>query len=162
MIEKTGVATSEMVKEVFPLIDRINEGPVAVIECFKRIPCNPCETACKFNAISIGQDINNRPILDTKKCTGCGSCISKCPGLSIMVVDGSKSENKLHFKIPYEFIPLPEEGKVIEGLNRKGEFICDVKVVKVQNPKSFDRTPIITLEVDRKFMYDFRNIKVVE
>lgn len=160
MLEKTGIPTEEMIKEVFPSINRINKGPVAVIECYQKIPCNPCVTACKFNAINIGDDINNLPKLDREKCTGCGMCVSKCPGLSIMIIDGSKSINTILFKIPYEFIPLPEEGKTVKGLNRKGEHITDAKVLKVQNPKSFDRTPVITLEVDRKYLYKFRNIKV--
>jgi len=49
MLEKTGIATQEMVMNVFPSIERINKGPVAVIECFQNIPCNPCQTACRFN-----------------------------------------------------------------------------------------------------------------
>ena len=33
------------------------------------------------------------------------------------------------------------------------------KVLKVMNPPSFDRTPVITLEVDRRYLYDFRNFR---
>ncbi|HBB28459.1 MAG TPA: 4Fe-4S ferredoxin [Clostridiales bacterium] len=160
MLEKTGIPTKEMIMGVFPSIDKINKGPVAVVECYQNIPCNPCQTACKFNAIYIGDDINNLPELNEDNCTGCGICLSKCPGLSIMVVDGSKSQESVLVKIPYEFLPLPTVGNTVQGLDRTGEHIADVKVVNVLNPKSFDRTPVITIEVDRKYLYDIRNIRV--
>lgn len=160
MLEKTGIPTKEMIMEVFPSIDRINKGPVAVIECYQNIPCNPCQTACRFNAINLGDDINNLPVLNEGNCTGCGICLSKCPGLSIMVVDGSKSQENVLVKIPYEFLPLPIEGSIVQGLDRTGEYITDVRVVNVLNPKAFDRTPVVTIEVDRKYLYDIRNIRV--
>lgn len=162
MFEKTGIPSKEMVMGKFPPIDRINKGPVAVVECYKEIPCNPCQTACKFDAIKVGEDINNIPALNSENCTGCAICLSKCPGLAIMVVDGSKSETTVQIKIPYEFLPLPNAGDVVKGLNREGQYVTDVKVINVLNPKSFDRTPVVTIEADRKFLYELRNIKVVE
>ena len=162
MFEKTGIPSNEMVMGKFPSIDRINKGPVAVVECYKEIPCNPCQTACKFDAIRVGEDINNIPSLNSDNCTGCAICLSKCPGLAIMVVDGSKSETTVQIKIPYEFLPLPAPGDVVKGLNREGKYITDVKVINVLNPKSFDRTPVVTIESDREFLYELRNIRVVE
>lgn len=160
MLEKTGVPTKEQVREIFPDEERINEGPVAVIECYKEIPCNPCETACKFDAIHVGENINTRPEVTEPNCIGCGICLSKCPGLAIMLVDGSKSEDYVHITIPYEFIPLPQKGDIIEGLDRSGEFLEKVEVLNVINPKSYDRTPLVKLKVSRKYMYDFRNIRL--
>ena len=160
MIEKNGVATNEQVKLIFPDIKRINKGSVAVIECYEEIPCNPCFKSCKFDAISDLTDINDIPVVDTEKCTGCGICVYNCPGLAIMMVDGSKSEDYVVFRIPYEFLPLPEENQEVQGLNRKGEYITDAKVLKVQNSKTMDRTPIIHVQVDRRHMYDFRNIRI--
>lgn len=160
MFEKTGIPSKEMIMGKFPSIDRINKGPVAVVECYKQIPCNPCQTACKFNAINVGEDINNIPEVNRDNCTGCAICLSKCPGLAIMVVDGSKSDTTVEIKIPYEFLPLPKEGDVVKGVDREGNCLTDVKIVKVLNPKSFDRTPIVTFEVDRKYIYDVRNIKL--
>lgn len=160
MFEKTGIPSKEMIMGKFPSLDRINKGAVAVVECYKEIPCNPCQTACKFGAIIIGEDINNIPNVYEDNCTGCALCLSKCPGLAIMIVDGSKSKDTIEVRLPYEFLPLPKEGQVVKGLNRAGEYITDVKVLKVLNPKSFDRTPIITIEFDRKFLYEIRNIKV--
>jgi Fe-S-cluster-containing hydrogenase component 2 len=159
MFEKTGIPSAEMIMEKFPSIERINQGAVAVVECYKEIPCNPCQTACKFDAIKVGEDINAIPKVYSENCTGCALCLSKCPGLAIMVVDGSKSLDKIEVKIPYEFLPLPTEGQIVKGLNREGRHITDVRVLKVLNPKSYDRTPVVTIEVDRKFLYEIRNIE---
>lgn len=160
MLEYTGVPTRELIDKVFPSIERINKGPVAVIECFQSIPCNPCSTACNRNAMNKMDDINDLPSLDVEKCNGCGICISRCPGLAIMVVDGSYSDEEVVFRIPYEFLPLPNVGDIVGGLNRSGEYITDCKVIKVQNSKLFDRTPIIDVVVKREYLFDFRNIRV--
>lgn len=162
MLKKTGIPTMENIKSVFPPMERIKQSAVAVIECYQKIPCNPCSTACKRNAIKEFNDINDKPNIDESNCNGCGLCISACPGLAIMVVDGSYSEDKVLFKIPFEFLPFPKEGDIVKGLNRAGEYITDVEVIKVQNPKSFDKTPVVHLAVDKKFLYEFRNIKVEE
>lgn len=159
MFEKTGVATREMVMTKFPPVERINKGPVAVVECYQKIPCNPCQTACPAGAIRIGEDINDIPCRDENRCTGCGVCVAKCPGLSIMIVDGSKSADTVEFRIPYEFLPLPAAGEKVVGLDRAGQPICSAKVIRVLNPPAFDRTPVVTLEVERKYLYDFRNFR---
>ncbi len=159
MLEKTGIPTMEDINKVFPSDERLNKGPVAVIECFQNIPCNPCYTACKFGAIKKFKDINDLPNIDHEKCTGCGLCISKCPGLSIMVVDMTYSDDEALIRIPYEFLPLPEEGEIVKGLDREGKYISDVTVVKVLNPKSFDRTPVISIAVKKDMIRTIRNIR---
>jgi len=160
MLEVNGIATEEQIMKVFPSIETINKGPVAVIECFQKIPCNPCTTSCKFNAINMGDDINNLPQVSSEKCVGCGVCLGKCPGLAIMLVDGSKSEDFVHMTIPYEMMPVPEKGQIVKGLDREGNYLDDVEVLRVLNSKSLDRTLVVTLEVPRNLLYDFRNIEV--
>ena len=76
-----------------------------------------------------------------------------------MIVDGSKSAETVEFRIPYEFLPLPEAGEKVTGLDRAGKPICEAKVIRVMNPASFDRTPVVTLEVSREYLYDFRNFR---
>jgi Fe-S-cluster-containing hydrogenase component 2 len=160
MFEQTGVPEKEMILEKFPSIERINKGPAAVIECYRRIPCNPCETACRQNAITVGEDINNIPVIDHDSCTGCKVCLSKCPGLAIMIVDGSRSTYTVEISLPYEFLPLPQKGDIVDALDRSGNFVTKARVTGVLNPKSFDRTPVITIEADRKYLYDIRNIRM--
>jgi len=162
MLEKTGVASKEQIANCFPTMERLIKGPVAVIECFQRIPCNPCATSCIRGAIVPFDDINDLPNLNHEACNGCSFCVFNCPGLAIMVVDYTYSETQVSFKIPYEFLPLPVKGTTVTGLNRKGEVICDCEVLKVANSKVMDRTPLVTVAVDKKYLLTFRNIKVVQ
>lgn len=160
MLETTGVPTEEQIKEVFPPLEVIDKGPVAVIECFQEIPCNPCATSCRFGAIYIGNNINNLPTMNLDKCSGCSICLTKCPGLAISIVDGSKSKDYVHFSIPYEMTPLPENGDMVRALDREGKYLLDVKVLSVRSNKNFDKTNIVTLEVPKELMYRFRNISL--
>lgn len=151
MLEKTGIATEQDLAGVTPPKERLAKGPVAVIECFQRIPCNPCYTACKRGAIQEFEDINDRPVIDVDKCNGCGICISNCPGLSIFVIDESFSETEALVKMPYEFLPLPQEGSFVTALDREGKAVCRAEVFKVLNTKAQDKTPVISLVVPKEF-----------
>lgn len=162
MLKSTGYADINLVKENFPSEERINQGKVAFIECYQDIPCNPCTTSCPHDAITITGEITNRPKLDIDKCIGCGICVYNCPGLAIMVI-GKDKEDALHtFDIPYEMLPIPEKGDIVKGLNRKGEYICDVTVNRVINGKKQDRTALISVKVPSEYLYEFATIKVGE
>lgn len=89
MLNKDGVATLEQVKSRFPKLEDLKR-PKAIIECYENIACNPCSTSCPFEAITIGKDINNLPVVDFNKCTGCGICAYSCPGLAIMISKNNK------------------------------------------------------------------------
>lgn len=156
MLEKTGVPTFEDLISVIPSEERRKKGPVAVIECFQKIPCNPCSTACKTGAIKPFNDINDRPQIDFDRCTGCALCMTKCPGLAIFIVDETYNDDEALIKIPYEFLPLPEEGSFVTGLNREGKPVCRAKVVKVLNGKHQDRTTIVSLAVPKEFSMEVR------
>lgn len=160
MLKSTGVPSQEDISGVFPSEERLSKGPVAVIECYQQIPCNPCYTACNLGAITPFEDINDLPNFVTEKCSGCGLCIAKCPGLAIMVIDATYSEDEAVMKIPYEFRPLPNEGDVVKGVDREGNFIDNVRIVKVQNPKSFDRTPVIWMAMKKDQVRTIRNIQM--
>ena len=95
MIEKTGVAPLELIKSKFPTMEVLLK-PKAIIECYQQIPCNPCETSCPTHAITIGEDINQIPIIDFDKCTGCSICARVCPGLAISIV--MIKDSKVFFK----------------------------------------------------------------
>lgn len=142
-----------------PDAERYSKGPVAVIECVQEIPCNPCEAACIKGAIKIGEPITNLPCVDHEKCVGCGICVAKCSGMAIFVVDKSYSETTATVAFPYEYYPLPEVGSIAKAVNRKGEVVCDGKVVKIVNPKSYDHTPVITIEIPKDFADEVRSIK---
>ena len=143
----------------YPSKERLAKGPMAVVECIQEIPCNPCEEACKFKAIEVGQPITNLPKIHEDKCMGCGVCVAQCPGLAIFIVDKSYSKDYGTVAFPYEYYPLPETDEEAEAVDRRGQVLCSGKVVKVQNPKSFDRTPVITLEVPIEYAERIRGMK---
>jgi len=154
LLEVKGYPTKDQVKEKFPT-DLIK--PKAIIECYQEIPCNPCETSCPFDAITIGRDINKRPVIDFDKCTGCGVCVYSCPGLAIMVAN--VKDDLAYYKIPYELLPLPKKGDIWQGINRKGEVLCDATILNVIKNKSTDRTAVIHVSVPKKYLYDFITIR---
>lgn len=174
MLIETGVPTIDDMVDVVPPIERLKKGPVAIIECFQEIPCNPCYTSCPAEAIGGMDNINNVPVLDYDKCIGCGSCITACPGLAIFVVDylRQSSVSKISWngknaqkgssiiRIPYEFSPLPKEGDMVIALNREGITVGEARVFKVQSEKSKNKTAVVWLEVDRGLVMEIRNFKM--
>lgn len=138
---------------------RYAKGPVAVVECVQQIPCNPCEAACKFGAIKIGEPITNLPRIQEDNCTGCGVCVAQCPGLAIFIVNKAYSDTEATVAFPYEYTPVPKEGEEWEAVNRKGEVQCKAKIVKVMNPKAFDRTPVVTVAIPKEFADEVRSVK---
>ncbi len=157
MIEKMGYANKELVKSKFPEI-KVLTRPKAIIECYQEIPCNPCATACPFDAITIGNDINKIPKIDFDKCTGCSSCIYACPGLAIMVV--MIKNGKAYFKIPYELLPLPKVGDWWLAVDRQGKVLEKKCLIEqVQKTKKTDRTAIVTVSIEQPYLYDFSTIR---
>ena len=151
---ETGYLTLEDIR--LPSEERLLKGPVAVIECVQQIPCNPCVASCPRGAITMGDSINNLPVVDFEKCNGCSICVANCPGLAIFIVDKSYGENKALVGMPYEFLPLPEKEEEVVLLNRQGEE-CGTGIVKrIRNSKSQDRTPVIFIEVDKDLAMDVR------
>ena len=160
MLENTGIPTSDIIETKFPSDERLAKGPVVVVECYQNIPCNPCYTACRRGAIKPFEDINNLPDVDHELCNGCTLCVSNCPGLAIMVVDATYSDTESVIKIPYEFIPLPQEGQTVTALDRAGQPVCEAKVVKVQNAKVQDKTPVVSIAFDKQYLKTVRNFRM--
>ncbi|MBT9152280.1 MAG: hypothetical protein DDT35_00494 [Firmicutes bacterium] len=156
MLKQTGVPSADDLKRVSPSEERLALGPVAIIECFQKIPCNPCATSCPQGAIKPFVDINDLPDFDPALCNGCAICVANCPGLAIFVVDERYSEDTALIKLPYEFAPLPEVGAMVGVMNRGGQQIALGKIVRVQNPPRFDRTAVVHVEVPKCWAREVR------
>lgn len=143
---------------VFPSKKRLRQGPVAIIECLEEIPCNPCQFACPEKAIEIGKPLTNLPRFDENKCTGCGLCIPNCPGLAIFVVDITYSDSEAIIQLPYEFLPLPQEGDKVDVLDRVGKVVAKGKVKKVKSAARFNNTHIISLVIPKNLVMEVRGI----
>lgn len=160
MLKVTGIPSIDQIKSITPPLERLEAGPVAVIECFQEIPCNPCYTKCPSGAIKEMTDINQRPEVDYSKCNGCGICATACPGLAIFIINLNYSEGKSMIKLPYEFLPIPTEGEIVAALNREGKEVGKGKVVRVQSGRNSNKTSLIWLEVDRELAMEVRNFRI--
>ncbi|SHJ38874.1 4Fe-4S binding domain-containing protein [Dethiosulfatibacter aminovorans DSM 17477] len=148
----------EKVIAKLPSPERRRKGPYALIECFQKIPCNPCYTSCKFGAVKEFNDINDLPEIDYDKCTGCGLCQAVCPGLAIFVIDETYSNEKSLIKIPYEYLPVPSVGDIVKGYDRDGNHVSDVEVKQVRKFKN--NTHLVNVAVEKKLEHDLRGIAV--
>jgi len=158
MLISTGIPTKEDLAAVKPSEERFARGPVALAECFQKIPCNPCADSCKRNAIVL-EDINDLPKVDFEKCSGCGACILQCPGLAIFVVDKTYSESHAVVRLPYEFLPIPQKGQKACGLDRAGEERGWFDVIKVISGGEKNKTMVIWLAVPKELAMEVRSIR---
>jgi len=152
-----GILEPRQIDAVVPTAERLERGPVAIIECVENIPCNPCVDACPKGAIRIEGDMNGTPSVDFDICDGCGLCISACPGLAIFVVSKSLGAGAATVSLPYEYLPLPTVGDTVVTLSREGEVLGEGTVERVLSAKALDRTPIVTLSVPADHAMDVRH-----
>ena len=162
VLAQNGIPTIEDLAQVRPTAERLAKGPVAVAECFQNIPCDPCYHTCKRQAIKPFADINDRPQVDQDKCNGCGMCLMRCPGLAIFVVDHTFSETEALVKLPYEFLPLPNEGDVVAAVSRAGKVVGEARVEKVQSGVKLDGTNVVWLAVPKALSMEVRHFKIKE
>jgi hypothetical protein len=59
---------------------------------------------------------------------------------------------------PYEYCPLPAEGQTVRCGNRRGDYLTDGRVIKVQNAKVHDGTAVVSVEVPKAFCLEVRTI----
>lgn len=159
-VKYTGVPTMEELRATPGLVseERFEQGPVAVIECVQEIPCNPCEKACPFGAITVGQPITNLPAIAEEKCTGCGVCLYQCPGLAIFRVHKNYTATTSMVEFPYEYLPVPVEGSVVPCGGRDGQFLTMGTVIKATKTKKSDGTTIVSVEVPKEYYMSVRTI----
>ena len=159
---KTGFLTEEELKGSpgVPTEARRRKGPVATIECLEDIPCNPCESSCKYDAIIVGEDITNLPHLYGENCVACQTCVYICPGQAIFMVDESLPDDRATVMMPYEYRPLPEKEDIVTALDRAGHKLGDAKVVRVRQTKKMDQTATVTIEVPRDWSMRARAIRL--
>jgi Fe-S-cluster-containing hydrogenase component 2 len=159
---KTGFLSEEELRggPGIPSEARRRKGAVAVLECLEDIPCNPCESICKFDAITVGDDITTPPRLTEDNCVGCRSCVPICPGQAIFIVDESLPDDKAAVEMPYEYRPLPQKGDIVTALDRAGRPIGDATVTAVKKTEKMDRTATVIIEVPRNWSMRARAIRL--
>ncbi|KUK91744.1 MAG: soxA1 [Marinimicrobia bacterium 46_43] len=107
-----------------------------VIHCSQEIPCNPCVTSCPVNAIRLNP--RRHDLMDIPEyiggCTGCGKCVSICPGLAI-VLARKKNEKQAEVILPFEFVPDFSEGSHIPLSDAAGRDACEGEVQRIRYDK---------------------------
>jgi len=161
-LRRTGVPTEADLAGTRPDPARMGAGPVAAIECYQRIPCDPCVWSCKRGAIAPFRDINDLPAFDPQKCNGCGVCVARCPGLAIFVVDETFGPAEALIKLAYEFLPLPDSGGLVTALDREGRACGQARVVRVQRPKNKGESAVVWVAVPKSLAWVVRGIRVEE
>lgn len=131
-----------------------------VIECTQNIPCNPCQDACKFGCIKIGNKITALPAVDLEReCKNCGMCVASCPGQAIFLVNDDCGDGFATVTLPYEFLPLPCVGDKGSALNRKGKVVGEAEVIDIKTAKTFDKTVLLTMRVPKELSKSARFFK---
>lgn len=157
-LRKDGLPEEAQLQANRPTAERLARGPVAIFECFERIPCNPCYESCPTGAVLPFADINDIPRVNYDLCTGCGNCVAACPGLAIFVVDETYAPNEALLKLPYEFSPLPDRDETVVVLDREGKAVGQGRVIRVQKGKNKLATPLVWVAVPKELSQVVRNI----
>jgi len=149
--ERTGVLSIDDLD--LPSEKQLLKG-VAITECVQEIPCNPCVDSCPVNAISM-KDINAPPVVDFDACIACGNCVGVCPGLAIFVV--KKTGDNGLITLPFEFLPVPKKGDVVDTIDRDGKQVGTGIVKRVVRQ---GKTMVVTVEVSADDLMIVRHIQM--
>lgn len=156
--EDTCMTIEEKVLAKLPSAERRAKGPYAMVECFQHIPCNPCSTSCHFGAIRPMADINELPQVDYDKCTGCGLCAAHCSGLAIFIINEAFSETETEILIPFEYLPHPTKGDIVDAVDRSGKTVTKARVQEIRQFP--DRTTLLGIVVEDAFAQTVRGIRL--
>ncbi|MCD7958919.1 MAG: FAD-dependent oxidoreductase [Ruminococcus sp.] len=155
-ISKTLLAKGYMTEEElrdFPAASYKKDGVHPVLECTQNIPCNPCQDACNFGCIKVGENITRLPAVDEeKKCTGCGMCVASCSGQAIFLVDETYEDGFAVVTFPYEFLPMPSIGEKGTALDRQGKAVCEAEIIAVKKAPVMDKTAVVTMKVPLEYV----------
>jgi Fe-S-cluster-containing hydrogenase component 2 len=142
-----GEGSSEMPIQFRKAWDAAMKGPVALVDCSERIPCNPCEEACRRGAIVVGENICDPPRYQPGKCDGCGRCVALCPGMAVSLLDRSGGDGKARVTVPYEMREDLAAGEEAWARDKEGNTLGKGKIVKVLGRGEAGRTKLVTIEV---------------
>jgi thioredoxin reductase/Pyruvate/2-oxoacid:ferredoxin oxidoreductase delta subunit len=113
------------------------EGIFPVFHCSQEIPCNPCISVCPVHGITVGDDIRNTPTFIgdeiAEVCSGCGQCVTICPGLAVTLVDYRKDPENPIVTIAHEFAKESvKKGDKVTVLDTVGGVLGTCEVEKVR------------------------------
>jgi sarcosine oxidase, subunit alpha len=137
-----------------------------VFHCIQEIPCDPCVAACPLGLIKIDQkDIRNLPFYNALEvgCSGCMSCVAKCPGHAVILVDFRSKGEHAFVSLPYEF----DEGSIKIGqkvtiTDIDGNELCIAPVISIISRKAFQLTKLIKVQVDKQIAKQAAGFRILQ
>ena len=60
---------------------------------------------------------------------------------------------------PFEYIPLPKEGDVVDAVSRGGEVVCKGRILSVKKPKAYAGTAVVSMAVPQEYIDEVRSMK---
>ncbi len=117
------VTSEEKEAEIGAIEERTfeREGTRLIIACSQEIPCDPCVASCVRGAIT-KESLVSLPEIHVERCSGCGLCVSACPGLAIFLVKDWGNGTSL-VTLPYEMLQFPKSEDRVKLLDSNGEII---------------------------------------
>ncbi|NOZ46940.1 MAG: FAD-dependent oxidoreductase [Chlorobi bacterium] len=140
-----------------PTVERESEKPFVLIDCLYGFACNPCQFACKHDAIK-KPSTSNVPLLNFDNCIGCMDCVYQCPGLAIFGYNIKK--NWVFLPVEFDMEAGQEVYFVDNNGNKIGEGIIE-KVLKKKNKTHIARCKIEKL-VEQINLKDVRGFIIKE
>jgi len=120
------------------------------IRCHEEIPCDPCAQVCPMRSIRlVGDSITTLPEFDGH-CTGCGRCVSICPGLAItLIVEDYDPDRRLALVI----LPSETDGRallkhrLVTTTDIEGGTLGEGRVIAVKKAPILDKRDLVMVEV---------------
>jgi len=148
-----------------PIMRKLPEeetGIFPIFHCYQEIPCNPCASVCPQGMIHTENDIITRLpyFYGEKECSGCGKCVSICPGLAITLVDYRKDQENPLVTFPFEIaMNKLDQGTLVTIMSDTGS-LGQFEVNRTRILKLFPRTQLITVKLPRNIAKQAVNIRM--
>ena len=177
MLESMNIETQEDINELksqaqlmkdkppTPIMRKLPEeetGIFPIFHCYQEIPCNPCASVCPQGLIYTEDDIITRLpyFYGEKECSGCGRCVSICPGLAITLVDYRKDQENPFVTFPFEIATNKlDHGTLVTIMSDTGS-LGQFEVNRTRVLKRFPRTQLITVKLPRNIAKQAVNIRM--
>jgi len=150
-----------------PALEDISEAGMglAVIDTanclsWQGLRCELCFRACPVPGTAITVEHHPRrlrthamfvPVVSSDACTGCGSCVAVCPGLSMVLVDYREDPEHPLVTLPYEiWRERVEVGQNVPITDVDGAILGYYPVEKISTRRKYPGTLLVRIKVDKK------------
>ena len=112
-----------------------------------------CAMVCPFGAIKIGE--NHLPIINEKKCNGCGICVKECPKKTLRLIPRTK--------LVHLACVSRDKGSAVKDICTVGCFACNicVKVCPYNALKMENNLPMMDLLSVQTVVFVFISVPLI-